>query len=164
MVGVSMPTIEEENERLSAVYGLKETMDYWFMAQEEHLTSEIAQKFSGSTDATKPAVATALILLAACNVYPLSKSLLTQIASDLDKKSLKIYISAMINQLRFPNEYTKYFSTTILDIFSKTKTEYVSELILSLLVERLVICEPHPWGVIVTFLELMRNPAYGLRE
>lgn len=30
--------------------------------------------------------------------------------------------------------------------------------------ERLIIEKPHPWGLMFTFIELIRNPAYCFKE
>jgi CCR4-NOT transcription complex subunit 1 len=69
-------------------------------------------------------------------------------------------VNAIVNQLRFPSEHTKFFANFVLEEFAETASDYLRELILSLLVERLVICEPYPWGVCVTFVELMQNAKY----
>jgi CCR4-NOT transcription complex subunit 1 len=37
---------------------------------------------------------------------------------------------------------------------------YLLFLIFSVLLERLIVNRPHPWGLLVTFIELLKNPQY----
>jgi len=36
-------------------------------------------------------------------------------------------LSAIVNQLRYPNRHTQYFSTLLLDLFNEAKEEIVQE-------------------------------------
>lgn len=38
--------------------------------------------------------------------------------------------------------------------------EVVQEQITRVLLERLIVNRPHPWGLLVTFIELIKNPRY----
>ena len=68
-------------------------------------------------------------------------------------------INALANQLRFPNSHTRYFACILLLIFH-TNTELVKEQITRVLLERLIAHRPHPWGLLVTFIELVKNPIF----
>lgn len=70
-------------------------------------------------------------------------------------------ISAIANQLRYPNSHTHYFSTAILHIFT-TGSEDVQQQLARVLVERLTVARPHPWGIIVTILELIKNKSHNI--
>jgi len=37
----------------------------------------------------------------------------------------------------------------------------VQEQITRVLVERLIVHRPHPWGLLITFIELIKNPRYN---
>eukprot|EP01035_Chromulina_nebulosa_P020075 gene20075-26069_t len=39
--------------------------------------------------------------------------------------------------------------------------ELLQELITRVLLERLIVHRPHPWGLLITFMELIKNPRYG---
>ncbi|ODV92126.1 hypothetical protein CANCADRAFT_717 [Tortispora caseinolytica NRRL Y-17796] len=73
-------------------------------------------------------------------------------------------LSAMVNQLRYPNSHTQYFSAVLLSLFNGTwhghKKQEVQEQITRVLLERVICSRPHPWGVLVTFTELLKNPVY----
>lgn len=79
-------------------------------------------------------------------------------------------ISAIVNQLRFPNSHTHYFSYLLLHLFNQniedeTDTEcQVAQQITRVLLERLNLHRPHPWGLIVTLLEILKNPNYKFWE
>lgn len=69
-------------------------------------------------------------------------------------------LSALSNHLRYPNSHTHYFSCVLLYLFSETQSENIQEQITRVLLERLIVNRPHPYGLLITFIELIRNPAY----
>lgn len=81
---------------------------------------------------------------------------------DLDPEGRSIVVNAMANQLRYPNAHTQYFSFAILNLFENASDEKVQEQITRVLLERLIANRPHPWGLLVTFIELIKNPRYDL--
>ena len=38
--------------------------------------------------------------------------------------------------------------------------EVIQEQITRVLLERLIVNRPHPWGLLITFIELLKNPRY----
>ncbi|KAI9726177.1 MAG: hypothetical protein M1828_001850 [Chrysothrix sp. TS-e1954] len=74
------------------------------------------------------------------------------------------FLSAIVNQLRYPNSHTHYFSYLIFHLFRAGQTDAPSSdiqaLITRILLERLLVHRPHPWGLIVTTLEFFRNRTY----
>ena len=70
-------------------------------------------------------------------------------------------ITAMINQVRYVNAHTHYFSGAVQHLFG-SGTEDLQQTILRVLAERLVVPRPHPWGVIVMVLELLKDPALNI--
>ncbi|VDN20579.1 unnamed protein product [Dibothriocephalus latus] len=83
---------------------------------------------------------------------------------NLDNEGRYLLLNCMANQLRYPNSYTYYFSYTILYLFSEQSKEQVKEQISRVLMERLIVNRPHPWGLLMTSAELLRNPAYRFWE
>ncbi len=67
------------------------------------------------------------------------------------------FLNAIANQLRYPNSHTHYFSCVLLYLF-ETCGEVVQEQITRVLLERLIVHRPHPWGLLITFIELIKNP------
>lgn len=49
----------------------------------------------------------------------------------------------------------------LLYLFSEAGSERVQEQITRVLVERLIVHRPHPWGLLITFIELIKNPRYN---
>jgi CCR4-NOT transcription complex subunit 1 len=41
------------------------------------------------------------------------------------------------------------------------KQEIIQEQITRVLLERLIVNRPHPWGLLITFIELIKNPRYS---
>ncbi|KAK9805719.1 hypothetical protein WJX73_001907 [Symbiochloris irregularis] len=81
-------------------------------------------------------------------------------AIDMDPKGRHLFINAIANQLRYPNVHTHFFSCVLLYLFLDAPKEVVQEQITRVLLERLIVNRPHPWGLLVTFIELIKNPRY----
>lgn len=82
------------------------------------------------------------------------------LAVDLDTEGRYLFLNAIANQLRYPNSHTHYFSCTLLYLFAEANTEAIQEQITRVLLERLIVNRPHPWGLLITFIELIKNPNY----
>jgi hypothetical protein len=84
--------------------------------------------------------------------------------SGLDAEGRYYVLNAIANQLRFPNNHTHYFSCVLLYLFlqcsSSHKDEVLMEQMTRVLLERLIVHRPHPWGLLITFIELIKNPRY----
>ena len=48
--------------------------------------------------------------------------------------------------IRYPNSHTHYFSCTLLYLFAEANQESIQEQITRVLLERLIVNRPHPWG------------------
>ncbi|XP_024989142.1 CCR4-NOT transcription complex subunit 1-like [Cynara cardunculus var. scolymus] len=80
---------------------------------------------------------------------------------ELDSEGRYVFFNAVANQLRYPSNHTHYFSFVMLHFFSELNQEVIQEMITRVLLERLITKRPHPWGALVTFLELVKNPKYN---
>lgn len=70
-------------------------------------------------------------------------------------------LTAMANHLRYPNCLTYFFSCVLLYSFRQSEdNEKLSSQLVRVLLERLIVYRPHPWGLMITFMELIRNPEY----
>ncbi|KAL6906403.1 hypothetical protein ACP4OV_004004 [Aristida adscensionis] len=78
-----------------------------------------------------------------------------------DTEGRYLLLNAIANQLRYPNSHTHYFSFIILYLFAEANQEIVQEQITRVLLERLIVNRPHPWGLLITFIELIKNPRYS---
>ena len=84
-----------------------------------------------------------------------------QLVVDLDTEGRYLFLTAIANQLRYPNSHTHYFSCVLLYLFAEASQEIIQEQITRVLIERLIVNRPHPYGMLITFIELIRNPRYN---
>merc|ERR1719399_1171883 len=82
------------------------------------------------------------------------------LAHHFDYEGRHLFLSAIANHLRYPNTHTHYFSCVLLYLFADTNDEIVREQITRVLLERLIVHRPHPWGLLITFIELIKNTRY----
>mmetsp|Transcript_7036 Transcript_7036/g.14641 ORF Transcript_7036/g.14641 Transcript_7036/m.14641 type:complete len:811 (-) Transcript_7036:13-2445(-) len=77
-------------------------------------------------------------------------------------KNRYAFLSALANQLRYPNSHTHFFSQVMLYVFENAPSNDsgLKEQITRVLLERLIVHRPHPWGLLITFIELIKNPRY----
>jgi len=82
------------------------------------------------------------------------------VAGSVSAEGRYLVLNTMANQLRYPNSHTSFFSYVLLKLFDEANDEYVQEQLTRVLVERLIVHRPHPWGLLVTFIELIKNPQH----
>lgn len=85
------------------------------------------------------------------------------LCSRLNTRHRYYFLCACANHLRYPNLQTNYFEKVIFNLFTPdasidahTQT-CIQEQITRVVAEKTVIMQPHPWGVLNTFVELMRD-------
>jgi CCR4-NOT transcription complex subunit 1 len=83
------------------------------------------------------------------------------LANSLDHEGRYLFLNAIANQLRYPNNHTHYFSCVLLYLFMDAQHDVLKEQITRVLLERLIVNRPHPWGLLITFIELIKNPRYN---
>ncbi|RMZ53881.1 hypothetical protein APUTEX25_005627, partial [Auxenochlorella protothecoides] len=86
--------------------------------------------------------------------------LLAGLAGALDPPACGALLDALANQLRYPSAHTAAFSVALLGLFARAPREAVAEQLTRVLLERLIATRPHPWGLLVTFIELLKDPRY----
>ena len=98
------------------------------------------------------------------NPESVQASLMSKLAKELDPEARYDFLSAIVNQLRYPNSHTHFFSYALLHLFGSDLADQqesdVRQQITRVLLERLIAHRPHPWGLIITLLELLKNPTY----
>ena len=77
-------------------------------------------------------------------------------------------LNAMANHLRYPNSHTHFFISCMLHLFGieseGQQEENVRQQIVRVILERLIVHRPHPWGLLISLLELDHNTAYKFWE
>ena len=98
------------------------------------------------------------------NPESVQATLLSKLAKELDAEARYDFLGAIVNQLRYPNSHTHFFSYALLHLFGSDMADQqesdVRQQITRVLLERLIAHRPHPWGLIITLLELLKNPTY----
>jgi len=92
-------------------------------------------------------------------------TLLAGLAGELDAEGRYLLLNAIANQLRYPNSHTYYFSSVLLTLFAEAPATLAGEAlqaqITRVLLERLIVNRPHPWGLLITFIELIKNERFN---
>lgn len=77
-------------------------------------------------------------------------------------------LTSMVNQLRYANSVTYYFSQALLDIFGHDledpEESEIREQMVRIFLERLVALWAQPWGLLVTIVELLRSERINFFE
>ena len=101
------------------------------------------------------------------NLGPSVKLLYTAL-TELNLEARYFFIGAMADQLRFPNSHTYFFSRALHEMFGQyggdERSDEIKEQIVRVLIERLLTHRPHPWGLVVTLVELYKNPNYQFAD
>lgn len=91
-----------------------------------------------------------------------SVEVLGYLLRELDADGRYAVLNGIVNQLRYPNSHTYFFSTLLLHVFAEGGSDDpIKEHITRVLLERLIVHRPHPWGLLVTFMELIKTPRYS---
>ncbi|PQE06470.1 hypothetical protein CJF32_00002382 [Rutstroemia sp. NJR-2017a WRK4] len=92
-------------------------------------------------------------------------ALISMLVHELNAEARYYLITSMVNQLRYPNAHTHYFSQALLELFGNDNNDQeesdISQQILRVLLERATIPQPVPWGLLITILELVKNEKYN---
>lgn len=85
---------------------------------------------------------------------------LQYLAANLDVEGQHHLLVSIGLHLRYPNAHTHWFSSLVLHLFLEVQDNRFQEIVTTTLLERFIVHRPHPWGALVTFIELLRNPKY----
>ena len=88
----------------------------------------------------------------------------TYLLHELEPEGRYLLLSAAANQLRFPSRHTAYFSALLLLLYTEVSDELVREQVLRVLLERVIVNRPHPWGLLYTFARLLRARSVPLPQ
>ena len=91
-------------------------------------------------------------------------ALLSMLIHEVRPEARYYLINSIVNQLRFANAHTHYFSQALLDLFGSDHSDQeesdIRQQITRILLERLISHWPQPWGLIITIVELVKNEKY----
>jgi CCR4-NOT transcription complex subunit 1 len=90
-----------------------------------------------------------------------------------------LLISSIANQLRYPSAHTYFFSRLLIHLFQlnpphptplsdgkqqQAAPSKLPEIIARVLLERTVVSKPHCWGVLITFISMLRQRDFWSHE
>ena len=88
-----------------------------------------------------------------------------KLVTELQPEARYYFINSMVNQLRYPNSHTHYYSYALLHLFRNEIVDQqdpdIQQQVLRVLLERLVVLRPYPWGLVITMMELLKNSVYA---
>ena len=107
-----------------------------------------------------------------------AQTLLCALCAVVERPERFAMLSALVDQLRYPNRLTLYCSFLLLSLFctpeadierftgcnavsAKSTLASIQEQITRVLFQRLIGNRPHPWGLLITFIEIVKNPRYA---
>ncbi|EUD65954.1 hypothetical protein C922_03681 [Plasmodium inui San Antonio 1] len=94
----------------------------------------------------------------------LAYTLFLFLCKELDMEGRYLLLSNIVNHIRYPNSHTHYYSCLILFLFSQSNDVVIQEQIIRVLLERVLAHRPHPWGLLITFIELIKNAKFHFWE
>ncbi len=130
------------------------------------LIAQILMKITGETEGIEVVNFIALRVNTAFSEasFKIASALLCSLLAGAGMASVRFgLLTGMVNHLRYPNYLTYFFSCVLLQAFRLTGASFEQQLksqLVRVLLERLVVYRPHPWGLMITFMELIRNPEY----
>ena len=169
------PLVQGEVDQILTDAGVKEAIEHICSASEmrdedytaiQNVLTAVSQTDSSPLIANALVVYIAIHTTAASPVFSSaapSARLLERLLRSIDHRTRYQLLSAMTNQVRYVNAHTHHFSVALQHFFN-VGTEEVQEQIMRVLVERLMVPRPHPWGVIVMILEMCKNEGAKLWE
>lgn len=86
--------------------------------------------------------------------------LLKQVLQQLQPSGKYLLLDAVASQLRYPNSHTHFFSVAVLKLFAEAPDDAHREILTRVLLQKLICNRPHPWGLLITFIELIKVPQY----
>jgi CCR4-NOT transcription complex subunit 1 len=132
----------------------------------------LARAAEGDSPATARVPAQRTAALAASSP---GADILRALLVELDAEGRYVLLNACAAQLRYPNAHTLFFMRFLLATFENPPAfpwaaggsatgaaDVLREQLARVLLERIIVHRPHPWGVLAAITELVRNPANNL--
>ncbi len=175
----TQPRILANPDNYLSLMNIKEDLENYFRVKKVQLITQICDKMMnseelvGSKRRINSNVINAIVLFIANQAstkqnfeinHKESMELFKSMVLKLNDETRMVFLNSIINELRYPNNHTYYFSCIVLYLFVESKEELIQEQIATILFERLQVHRPHPWGLMISFRELIQNPKYGFMK
>ncbi|EDO15208.1 hypothetical protein Kpol_458p1, partial [Vanderwaltozyma polyspora DSM 70294] len=136
-------------------YSFKSGIGYDYVSVDQKLVRAVVLHVGVEAGLESEKTSSGAIFNAKSSYYTLLFNLLNEGSSEVRFK----VIEAMMEQLRYPNIHTHWFTFVLKNMFTseewgEQKSE-IQEIILRNIFERIIVNKPHPWGVTVLFTQLL---------
>ncbi|KAH9440897.1 hypothetical protein Pst134EB_029549 [Puccinia striiformis f. sp. tritici] len=78
-----------------------------------------------------------------------------QLIAEIDPEGRYLLLVAAVQQLRWTNSHTLWYSSLLIDCYMGTDSEVVKEQVARVFLERLLVQRPHPFGMIYAFIKFL---------
>jgi CCR4-NOT transcription complex subunit 1 len=162
--GPSEDAIAQINHAINKAEGEDSTFGYVPIAVNRRVIDAVVAQFAQYAMARAAGKSDAAIFVAGESDIKTLHMLVTEVSPE----ARYYLVHSMVNELRFPNASTNYFSHALLEIFGQDMADPeetdIRQQIVRILLERLVGYWPQPWGLMITTLELIKNEKYHFFE
>ncbi|KAI9738878.1 MAG: hypothetical protein M1818_005191 [Claussenomyces sp. TS43310] len=91
-------------------------------------------------------------------------ALLAMLVRELSPEARYYFLNSIVNQLRYPNAHTHYFSQALLELFGTDMNDpeesEIRQQITRIVLERAIGQWPQPWGLLLFIVEIVKNDKY----
>jgi CCR4-NOT transcription complex subunit 1 len=137
---------------LAPITAIRGHLDNYLLHQQPaELPNKLPAILSGGNGALNIPLVTSVVVYIAtfCSSQPKvgltgAVEVLKSVSESVDAEGRYVFLNTVVNQLRYPNNHTAFFSSIILSLFAEAKDEYTQEQITRVLLERLIVHRPHP--------------------
>jgi len=144
----------EEQALVLSRYSLRAINGLCLLLVSETLKYLLQEAGGGGAESRSLRVNTAASVAAAVGTG--AAELFRALIAELDAEGRYALLATAATHLRYPNAHTLFFHRLFLMLWASSDTDATREIIARVLAERLVAHAPHPWGLRVTFAELVR--------
>mgnify|MGYP003365523775 CR=1 FL=1 len=147
-----------------AEYGVKHGVGYGFVSVDQKLIRAIVLHVGIEAGLENGRTSSSAVFNTKSAYYTLLFNMINEDISELKYQIIQV----MVEQLRYPNIHTYWFSYVLKNMFTSKdfgdNLPEVQEIILRVLLERIVVNRPHTWGVSVLVTKLLTSSDIDLMK
>ncbi|CAB4252324.1 similar to Saccharomyces cerevisiae YCR093W CDC39 Component of the CCR4-NOT complex [Maudiozyma barnettii] len=145
-------------------YDIKNGVGFDFVSVDQELVRAIVLHVGIEAGLENGRTSSSAVFNTKSSYYALLFNMINEGISELKYQILQV----MIEQLRFPNIHTYWFSYVLVNMFTSKdfgdNLAEVQEIMLRVLLERIIVNRPHAWGVSVLVTKLLTNEEIDIMD
>lgn len=91
------------------------------------------------------------------HIYGINCAFFITLCQCLLPNDRRTIFGALLDQMRYPNSHTLSATKILICLFKDTNNIKVHEQVTKILIERLLVSKPHPWGLQILYLEIYKE-------